>query len=98
MTFDAEIKDKKLKGKKIPNKATIISDQTPEKEAMVKVKVPKNPVEKLMEKTSNPNGVSSKGVKTGIDTHTGFYVGMAVVLLRRRISSGKEKKKRKETG
>ena len=81
LTFDAEIKDKKLKGKKIPNKATIISDQTPEKEALVKVKVPKNPVEKLMEKTSNPNGVSSKGVKTGIDAHTGFYVGMAVVLL-----------------
>ena len=72
-------------GKKIPNKATIISDQTPEKEAVVNVKVPKNPVEKVIKKIINRKGVSGnsspKGVKTGLSTHAGLFAGIAAALL-----------------
>ena len=85
ITFDAIIKSEKLEGKKITNKATIISDQTPEKEAVVNVKVPKNPVEKVIKKIINRKGVSGdsspKGVKTGLSTHTGLFVGIAAALL-----------------
>ena len=79
------IKSEKLVGKKIPNKATIISDQTPEKEAVVNVKVPKNPVEKVIKKIINRKGVSGnsspKSVKTGLSTHTGLFAGIAAALL-----------------
>ena len=81
ITFDAVIKSEKLVGKKIPNKATIIS----EKEAVVNVKVPKNPVEKVIKKIINRKGVSGnsspKGVKTGLSTHTGLFAGIAAALL-----------------
>ena len=49
------------------------------------VKVPKNPVEKVIKKIINRKGVSGnsspKGVKTGLSTHTGLFAGIAAALL-----------------
>ncbi len=84
ITFSATITSEDLTGQKIHNTATVITDQTPEKEATVTVKVPKSPLEKVVEKTFHPDGASSKdnedegtsgskGAKTGVTSYAGWF-------------------------
>ncbi|OUQ68782.1 hypothetical protein B5E53_04440 [Eubacterium sp. An11] len=84
ITFHATITSEDLTGQKINNTATVITDQTPEKEATVTVKVPKSPLEKAVEKTFHPDGTSSednneerksgpKGAKTGVTSYAGWF-------------------------
>ena len=84
ITFHATITSEDLTGQKINNTATVITDQTPEKEATVIVKVPKSPLEKIVEKTFHPDGASSednneegksgpKGAKTGVTSYAGWF-------------------------
>lgn len=84
ITFTATITSEDLTGQKIHNTATVITDQTPEKEATVTVKVPKSTLEKVVEKTFHPDGASSKdndegtsgpkGAKTGVTSYAGWFV------------------------
>lgn len=83
ITFTATITSEDLTGQKIHNTATVITDQTPEKEATVTVKVPKSTLEKVVEKTFHPDGASSKdndegtsgpkGAKTGVTSYAGWF-------------------------
>lgn len=84
ITFTATITSEHLTGQKIHNTATVITDQTPEKEATVTVKVPKSTLEKVVEKTFHPDGASSKdnddegtsgpkGAKTGVTSYAGWF-------------------------
>ena len=83
ITFYATVTSEDLTGQKIHNTATVITDQTPEKEATVTVKVPKSPLEKVVEKTFHPDGASSKeddegtsgpkGAKTGVISYAGWF-------------------------
>lgn len=50
VTFDAKVKDENLEGKKINNKASIVSDQTPEQETDVTVDVPQVKIKKTADK------------------------------------------------
>lgn len=50
ITFDAKVTDKNLEGKKVNNKASIVSDQTPEQETEVTVNVPSVKITKTADK------------------------------------------------
>ena len=100
ITFNATVTSEDLTGQKINNTATVITDQTPEKEATVTVKVPKSTLEKVVEKTFHPDGASSKddegtsgpkGAKTGVSSYAGWFAlaaaafgGTGIFLIRRR--------------
>lgn len=60
VTFDAKVVDQNLEGKKVNNKASIVSDQTPEQETEVTVNVPQVKIKKTADK---------KVYKVGEDIH-----------------------------
>ena len=93
ITFKSKVISETLKGKKVKNTVTAVSDETPLKKATATVKIPKNAVDKAVKKVSD----GLKGVQTGLKDHTGLFLAGAGLLFllsyrlwRRRYHAGKK--------